>query len=379
MTNPNPMSKYVRIDVSPARLTRVWARTSAQLALQPSRLPRRGWLLAAMAICVVGVAVGTWRMNGWQSTPSILQKATLETAGDSLRFHLDDGTDLELAARSRLEVLSGDQRQITAVRLHRGRILCDLQPKPNRRFSVYAGNVEVRVTGTRFRVMHDSVENGVEVEVERGSVRVSESNGQEQGRTLVAGERWSRRGTARPGPAVGPASSASASSEPIPQSPTVSALQASAQVANHAGSTTTINPQRGEAASPDPPEPSAAATLFDQANSARRVGDSATAARAYQALLTQYPNDSRADLAAFELGRLRMSALGDVSGAIRAFQSAIGHAHSATLREDALARLVEAYAKSGQTARCKALRDQYLGSYPKGVHVSLVARQCGSE
>ena len=27
----------------------------------------------------------------------------------------------------------------------------------------------------------------------------------------------------------------------------------------------------------------------------------------------------------------------------------------------------------------KALRDQYLGSYPQGVHVSLVARQCGSE
>ena len=104
----------------------------------------------------------------------------------------------------------------------------------------------------------------------------------------------------------------------------------------------------------------------------------AGAARAYEELLTLHPTDGRAGLAAFELGRLKMDRLGDVRGAISALQKAVMMAPGAAFREDAMARLVEAYARAGAVERCRSAQSAYLSSYPNGVHATAVSRQCQS-
>jgi hypothetical protein len=83
-------------------------------------------------------------------------------------------------------------------------------------------------------------------------------------------------------------------------------------------------------------------------------------------------------LSAFELGRLRMDRLGDAAGAISALERAVALNVGPTFREDALARLVTAYAAQGNAAACARARDRYLASYPSGVHAGAVAGRCGS-
>jgi ferric-dicitrate binding protein FerR (iron transport regulator) len=114
----------------------------------------------------------------------------LETAGDSLTVVLEDGSKLELAARSRLEVLADDDRS-AAVRLKRGTLVCDVASAPQRQFSVVAAAVEVRVNGTRLTINLNPERDHLEVSVQRGSAMVVWPSGSEPNRRLAAGERWS--------------------------------------------------------------------------------------------------------------------------------------------------------------------------------------------
>jgi tetratricopeptide (TPR) repeat protein len=116
--------------------------------------------------------------------------------------------------------------------------------------------------------------------------------------------------------------------------------------------------------------------LFDRANGARRGGNVAEAVRGYETLLASFPNDGRAGLAAFELGRLRMDRLGDYASAVSALKRAVSLAPGAGFREDAMARLVQAYAALGSKSACQSARDAYLKAYPKGVHLGTVSRKC---
>jgi len=368
VTKPPALSKYVQVDASSARLSRIWATVSSRLESRP-RAPRRfRYSLAAAALFVIGATVITWRLSMRAPTAFAFRNAALETAGDSLTVDYDDGSRLELAARTRLEVLAGDSHS-AAVRLKRGSVVCDLASLPGRQFSVFAEGVEVRVTGTRFTVNLNAETNQIEVSVQRGSVMVVWPEGSTANRRLAAGEHWS-----------------------IDRRQQQSALAESA-TRDHASAVALPNvdagadgvPSKGLGAAGDqtPAEvPPAAAdlpsarSLLDQGNAARRAGDARGAAHAYQNLLAKFPSDPRAGLAAFELGRLRMGTLSDIPGAVRAFQSAAALSPGSAIREDAMAHLVEVYAISGQSALCESARDAYLKSYPSGVHAALVGRQC---
>ena len=74
----------------------------------------------------------------------------------------------------------------------------------------------------------------------------------------------------------------------------------------------------------------------------RRAGRMREAADAYAALLASYPDDARAGLSAFELGRIRMDALDDEAGAIEALERSLAAGTAASFHEDALARIVVA-------------------------------------
>ena len=341
------LAHHVRVDLSEARVDRLWGRVSARLG-EP--MGGRGWVWATAAVCTAAavfvVVRGRGIDPGTQGTvASAWEGAQLETAADALSVTLTDGSSLKVEPRSRVEV--GD-RTPSALKLvlARGRIACDVTHRPGRSFVVAAGGVEVRVVGTRFSVANEEAEGGarVEVRVERGTVEVRGAGPGAEVVRIEAGHSWSQVTKTE----------ALAGEESAPE------VEAPAPRA--------AGPEKTHVAARVRPAAADGRELFEQARDQWRAGRMAEAARTYQALLTHHPRDPRAGLAAFELGRLRMDRLGDMPGAVVALQQAVAMAPGAELREDALARLVAASAAAHDRAGCARARTRYLTEYPTGVH-----------
>jgi transmembrane sensor len=363
MTRPL-LSRYVAVDTSPARVARLWQDVSLRLDSAPGstrRWLRRGGAALVLATAAAVGAAATF-VVAREPAPSAWQHAALETASDTLSVDLDDGSRMQLGAHTRVEVVDGEAAAVQ-VELAHGSVECDVVIDRGRRFSVFAAGVEVRVTGTRFRVELDG-RRLVHVEVKRGSVEVVRPGGSAPERRLAAGERWS----------LDLAQAEAAASAPQAREP-VPAPQGVDDGSKNSARGAPGHQQAVPGAAPKP-EPASARELLDRGNAARRAGDVAAAARAYDILLNQHPSDPRAGLAAFELGRLRMDRLGDLAGAVQALNRAVALAPGSGFREDAMARLVDAHANMGAGARCRAAQAAYLRSYPQGVHASVVARRC---
>jgi ferric-dicitrate binding protein FerR (iron transport regulator) len=380
------LAEYVEVDTSDERVSRLWERVSTELEatnLERGRLDASefgSWNLrltgrvaiASLAVAaVIAVALGgkNWLENRdamvGATSVAALSQATLETSSDSLAVDLEDGSRMELAAHSRLSV----QKQVRdefRLKLDQGKVECDVVHNPKRQFFVQTSGVIVRVTGTRFSVdvKNEEAANGesaqyVEVGVSRGSVEIQRTDGTMPVRRLAAGERWAMRisdgvtpgATAEGQTTRDPALNTSGGNSPSPS-----------------------NALRKSAGSPEPAED--ARELLEKGRVARREGNPQAAAQAYQQLLSQYPQDSRAGLAAFELGRLRMDRLGDLKGAIAALNQAVQLAPGANVREDAMARLVDAYHRTGNDDNCASAQRAYLTAFPAGVHAATVRLRC---
>lgn len=352
------LAHHIRVDLSEPRVDRLWAGVSPRLG-GPRRA--RGWMWAgaalsvasAAAIVVVVHARGMHGAGGGEAqvaAASAWDGAQLETAADALAVKLVDGSSLKVEPRSRVEV-RGQTASALKLELARGRIACDVTHREGRSFVVAADGVEVRVVGTRFTVANEQAEAGrrVEVRVERGVVEVRGAGGDVA--RVEAGHSWSQvtRTEALGGPETPPEAPAEDEAA-APAAPAAPAAKPHAAVrASH-------------------PAGADARTLFEQARTEWRAGKMEEAAQTYQALLTAHPRDPRAGLAAFELGRLRMDRLNDMSGAVQALEQAVALAPGAELREDALARLVAAAAGAHDHTRCARARTRYLTEYPSGVH-----------
>jgi transmembrane sensor len=375
---PRPnLSKYVVVDDVSARTDRIWFGVSERLARAPrSRRARFSMLLAWSAALALAFLAGVFFTRarlptGW---------AQLETADDAVSIALSDGSRLKLARHTRLEVQDSSERKVS-LKLDRGRVDCDVTPDRRRAFAVLAAGFEVIVTGTRFGVDLSPDHGRLQVDVQQGAVNVHHEGQARPEATLHAGQHWSidlkqptvspvappppddhapspRMSSPAAEPDAGPADAAAAASEPRG----VARSEAGGAPARNG-----VTQQQWNAAR----------RLLDQANAARRKGDFAGAARAYDLLLTSYPRDGRAGLAAFELGRLRMDRLGDARGAIVPLQQASERLTDPGLREDAMARLVRALDTLGETSRCLEVRGLYLDAHPTGVHVTSVADACG--
>jgi hypothetical protein len=370
------LSKHVVVDTSEARLQAIWSGVSAGLVRHGAparRFAMRGALALAGVAAVAALVFALMRFRDPNFVGSPFHQAALETAGDALVLDLHDGSRLELGARTRLEVVESAEESLS-MQLRRGRVECDLVHKPGRKFTILAAGVEVRVTGTRFGVEVAPGGERVEVGVTRGSVEVTAPFAAEPKRRLAAGERWSidlrpRRATDdERAPSAGAPAPPIAADGAAPEAPAPETGDVPDGVA----------PSERSVAAPDASAAPGAKELFDLGNAARRAGDDAAAAKAYETLLSKHAGDPRAGLAAFELGRLRMGPLRDARGAVSAFRRAIALAPGAGFKEDAMARLVEAYALLGDGKACRSAREAYLASYPSGVHASAVAKRCAA-
>ncbi|HEY2407445.1 MAG TPA: FecR domain-containing protein [Polyangiaceae bacterium] len=364
-------ARYVPADVSDARLARLWGGIAPRLP--GPQIGGFAWQRAAFGVLLLGAvaagAFGVFAHRERNSGASPLDGASLETHADTLSIQLVDGSSMRLAASTQARV-EHDASTAVKVVLQKGRIECDVVHHDGRSFVVLADGIEVRVVGTHFSVSLDPspAAHRVDVSVERGVVEVrGESGGVSR---VEAGHSFSQTtslASANAAPNVvveaPPSASPSALAAPVPDSSAAPQLGASS------------------VAAADHPKEHAegAKELLEHAGDLRRDGRAREAAAAYDLLLTRFPSDPRAGLAAFELGRLRMDRLGDLPGAIRALELAARAAPGAGFREDAIGRLANAYAARGDMTSCARVRDRYLREYPNGIHRSALEHRCGSE
>jgi FecR protein len=371
-------SRYVQPEVTEARVNRLWLNLAERLETRPARVWR--WVVLCSALS--GAAAGAFFLTRGSLSPAfggnsaeraLVADSKLETGGDALALTLGDGSSVKLAAQSALEVHGNQASSLSlSLSLARGEVTCDVTHREGRKFSVVAGDVEVRVVGTKFSVKTTSGDQPrVEVSVLRGVVEVASKRRPGIVAHVAAGQSWIQNA----GRVV-----AEAALEPpsLPTEPDGAAPSPNAAVSPD-GAAPKMEPQSSGAPPPSasPAGPSAR-ELFEKAGESRRAGDAAAAAHAYEELLRLHPGDGRASLSAFELGRLKMDRLGDPAGAITALERAVTLNIGPSFREDALARLVSIYASQGNSGACARARDRYLSSYPAGVHASAVATRCGS-
>ena len=119
--------------------------------------------------------------------------------------------------------------------------------------------------------------------------------------------------------------------------------------------------------------------LMRSADAARRAGHPAQAIPYLRRLLRDHPGDARAPLAAFTLGRILLAELGQPTEAADAFALARRLAPRGPMASHALAREVEAAARSGDAARARRLAETYVAHYPAGPQLAAVRRHGGIE
>jgi TolA-binding protein len=124
-----------------------------------------------------------------------------------------------------------------------------------------------------------------------------------------------------------------------------------------------------EVAAPDP------ASDFAAAMRARSAGHVTEAIRGFQQVCERFPSSAYAPMSAFEWGRLALDSQDDPRQAARAFERTLELATSASLIEDALARLTEAYARY-DVGSCRRVQAEYLRRFPGGPHVRGVTKAC---
>lgn len=139
----------------------------------PRRRPVVGWLAAAAASLVVGVAV-------WPAVAPQIQDMAART--DVYRTPLGQSRDIALADGSRISLNGGSELSVRmesrrrAVTLGEGEAAFDVRHDPARPFVIEAGDRTVRVLGTEFNVLrHD---DRLTVTVRRGVVAVNAPAGE---------------------------------------------------------------------------------------------------------------------------------------------------------------------------------------------------------
>jgi transmembrane sensor len=288
---------------------------------------------------------------------------------------------LELSDHSSIAPDSGALARVVAdspaameVELVRGSARFDVQHNPSRIFRVNAGAVTVEVLGTRFNVARTA--ERVRVAVDRGRVRVAWAGGDAE---LAAGQADWFPPTFAPQPAPQAPAPVPAAAEPPTSRP------ARASPPHHPVTVGSRAPAAPDAAA-EPVDDTVkqidrneVAELLESADLARLEHRPSDAVARLTQLLRKHPDDPRASLAAFTLGRVLLDDLGRPREAAAAFAQAGALSPGGALAEDALAREVEAWSRAGETSRAHARAEDYLRGFPDGRRAVTVRRYGGIE
>jgi transmembrane sensor len=360
------LGAYLKQTVSDADLDRQWRRLAATWA-QPAPRRRRTWI-GAFAVVGAATAIALLLVTGHiqrtsvpapapvSEAPFVVEGSRLENQGPTTRaLSLADGSQIALAPAGAIVLERSRQDDLRLV-LERGSADFDVTHVPGRRFVVVAADVDVVVVGTRFVVTVSDGQQGkvaaVSVSVQRGAVEVQRPR--TRAMRFLPGQSWS---SATPAPPVtSPPVEPPAESPPTPSAPAP------------------VRPAPAAKAAPLEDTKS----LLAVATRARLQGKHREAAAALEKLCRRFPDDPRAPLAAFQLGRIQLDTLHETDRAAASFHTAAALSRDPTLRESAAAREVEALDRGSDSdaSACRAARDAYRAAYPTGPHLGRVTAYC---
>jgi transmembrane sensor len=336
---------------------------------------------AQIGVGAAGLALGVWLLG-----PRVADvyrnavEAKVEHAapqGERAPITFSDGSKLTaLDPQTRVSVLEAAPDRIVAG-VDRGGVRFEVSHHPERVFRAQAGNVAVEALGTIFTV--ERLDPGVWVSVTRGRVRVEWPNGT---RELSVGEAGFFP------PQVNESGVASATTAPEVQGSTLDEIAAPGSDDTRPASgdkprtprwkTLAQQGKHGEAYDAfgsltagqlrNPEE------LLMAADAARLSGHPSQAVPFLERVLTQFKRDARAPVAAFNLGTILMSSLGNPAKAAQRFAEYRQLAPNGSLGEDALAREVQAWSLAGQSDRARERAQEYLRLYPHGQRSTLVRK-----
>jgi transmembrane sensor len=307
--------------------------------------------VALAAVAVLGVAWGVTLASRTEAPEPV------RIAADDTLVRLHDGSRvMALSADARVDTVEATAT-LTVLRLLQGTARFDVAPAPGRVFRVHARDTTVEVLGTRFVVAIEPT--GTRVSVERGRVRVTGPSGEH----VLAAAQSAFAPLAPLAPEVPtaeklPAEEPQAQLNPKPVLPASPAWKGLAESGDYPAALRQIRSVGGPASNP--------AELLLAADVARLGGQPEQALPWLETVVRRYPSDSRAPLAAFTLGRTLLDQLGRPREAADAFATARRLAPRGALAEDALAREVESWSRSGETSRAQDRAAEYLRLYPEG-------------
>ena len=371
----------VRLAVAPL-IEPEWSverREQALAGLHARRARRaRGMRVAALgsALTVLALSVGF----GLHAR-SKAQANLAERDGRQVRF--GDGSAVQLQDAASVLDVGAASASAVEVSLRAGSADFEITPNPKRRFIVHAGAADISVLGTHFRVTREA--QRVKVEVTRGRVEVRYLGGARQ---LTPGEsNWfpppeaSADDSKAPEPSLAPAAPApSPASSALVPAPSAN-LGAEGNSPRRRFLDHATHGEYADAYSVLERAPevvgNSAEDLMLAADAARFSNHPLAATHFLERTTREHASDSVAPLAAFTLGRIYMSQLGQPAKAADAFALALRLAPAGTLAEDAQAREAEAAQSAGQGPRARALAMDYARRYPNGRHLQSVRKAVG--
>ena len=371
---PLPLAESIQPDWRGDRREQSLLRVHARLERR-ARLRRVAGVVGVVA--VLGLLLGFFGHERWGKGYAVASR-------DAQRVMFGDGSTVHLQGPSAALDVGAASPSAVEVSLRAGSAEFEITPNPARRFIVHAGVVDVSVLGTIFRVTREAPR--VHVEVSRGRVEVRFAGG---ARVLTAGEsNWFPPEEAAP-----PSETRARTGEPVNVAGAPSPPVASASANTNANASSDGTGQRKrfmehaargeyrEAYSVLEHAPEVVQNtpedLLLAADAARFSNHPAQATRFLERLTREHPQDSVAPLAAFTLGRIYLSQLGQPAKAADAFSLSLRLAPSGSLAEDALAREVEAAELAGQLGRAHDLAEQYVRRYPHGRRLPSVQKAGG--
>jgi transmembrane sensor len=343
---------------------------------------RRGQRARAMrAAAVVSVACVLGLVLGFLAHARLEPQALATRDAHQIRF--SDGSTVQLLDASSVLDVGAASPSAVDVSLRSGSAEFEITPNPKRQFIVHAGAVGISVLGTHFRVTREGPR--VRVEVTRGRVAVKLAGSTRQ---LTAGESsWFPPAEPAAEDAPAPAAASAAAASPIAEASAAVGAAPPAPSASVDGPSSRRrfldHASRGEyrdAYSVLERAPEVVGNtpedLMLAADAARFSNHPAQATRFLERVTREHPQASVAPLAAFTLGRIYLSQVGQPAKAANAFALSRKLAPAGSLAEDALAREVEAAKLAGQPSRARELAEQYVRRYPNGRRLTSV-RQSG--
>jgi hypothetical protein len=288
-------------------------------------------------------------------------------------IYLADRSTLRIHPGSALEVLENSGSSM-AFALRQGRVEFDIMPGGPRMWKIACGDVSVEVLGTSFVLERSPI--SLHVSVSRGAVLVKGVRVEDGVQKLVPGQSLVVS-LSRPDPAVVPGDiddivstaprklDAALTPEPAPQKEQERSVRGrnddADETSKTGGDTVSITSAQR------------VTDLFALADAARLAGHTKEAAAPLMRIVDTYPEDSRAGLAAFTLGKLYLEQLSRFKEAAEAFAKAESLGLPASLREAASANQVKALSNA-EDPRAAEVGKRYLDLYPSGRYRERVER-----